>query len=216
MRQLASLLAEAGVDTHRFDYYATGDSGGNDAEGDLAGRRQDILTAVEELTSLSGATRVTLIGLRLGATLAAHASRGLARTIDGLVLWDPVTDGHAYVQELYALCRTQPIALKEPPPRPASEGGGFEILGFPLTQRIHAELQELSLGAIAQDIPCPIHVVISGPESECERVRAALAPASPVTIERIANRPIWLEDWPRNSGAVPVKILQQIVPWVAQ
>ncbi len=216
MRQLAILLAEAGIDSLRFDYYSTGDSAGDDAEGDLAGWRQDILTAAEELTSLAGVTRVTLVGLRLGATLAAQASRDLGKAVDGLVLWDPIVEGSAYIEELHAVCRAQPIAIKEPVSRPASLGGGFEILGFPLTGRIHAELQGLSLAAIAQGIPCPVHTVVSGSETACEQVRAALSPVSPLTIEQIENRPIWFEDWPRNSGVVPARILQQIVQWVAQ
>ena len=189
---------------------------GNDSEGDLTSRRQDILIAVEELTSLSGATRVTLVGLRLGATLAAQASRDLGKTIDGLVLWDPITDGSAYIQELYAMCRAQPVARKEPAPRPASAGGGVDILGFPLTERMHAELRDLSLGTIVQHVPCPLYAVTSGPPADFERVRAALGQVSPAAVERVENRPIWLEDWPRNTGEVPVKILQQIVPWVAR
>jgi pimeloyl-ACP methyl ester carboxylesterase len=215
MRQLAILLAEAGVDSLRFDYYATGDSAGNDAEGDLASWRQDILTAVEELTSLAGVTRVTLVGLRLGATLAAQASGDLGKTVDGLVLWDPVIEGPAYIDELHAICRAQPIAIREPVSRPTSVGGGFEILGFPLTGRIHSELQDLSLAAIAPRIPCPVHAVVSGPESACELVRTVLTPVSPPVVQRIENLPVWLEDWPRNSGVVPAKILQQIVQWVA-
>jgi pimeloyl-ACP methyl ester carboxylesterase len=215
MRQLAVLLAEAGIHSLRFDYTATGDSAGDDAEGDLAAWRQDILTAAEELTSLAGVTRLTLIGLRLGATLAAQASADLANTVDGLVLWDPITEGPAYAEELYALCRAQPIAIKEPVARPANVGGGFEILGFPLTARIQGELQGLSLAAIARGIPCPIRVIVSGPESKCELARAALKPASSVTVERIEALPVWIEDWPRHSGVVPVKILQQIVQWVA-
>lgn len=216
MRQLANLLAEAGVDSLRFDYYATGDSAGDDHEADLASMRKDILLAAEELISLSEATRVTLVGLRLGATLAAQTSVDLGKIVDGLVLWDPITDGSDYIQELYAVCRAQPIAVKEPAPRQASEGGGVEILGFPLTERIHAELRKLSLGAVAHDIPCPLQVIISGPETDRQRVQDALASASLTAIERIEHRPIWLEDWPRNSGEVPAKILQQIVPWVVR
>jgi uncharacterized protein len=216
MRQLASLLADAGIDSLRFDYYATGDSAGDDAEGDLAGWRQDILTAAEELTSLAGATRMTLVGLRLGATLAAQASADLAKTIDGLVVWDPIAAGPAYIEELYAICRAQPIAIKEPLARPASLGGGYEILGFPLTGRIKGELEGLSLAAIARDIPCPVHAVMSGSESSCELVRTALTPVSSLTIQRIESPPIWIEDWSRNSGFVPVKILQQIVQSIAQ
>jgi pimeloyl-ACP methyl ester carboxylesterase len=216
MRQLAILLAEAGIHSLRFDYYATGDSAGEDAEGDIAGWRQDILTAAEELTSLAGVTRITVVGLRLGATLAAQASADLARTIESLVLWDPITEGSGYIEELYAACRAQPIVIKEPVSRSTSYGGGFEILGFPLTTRIGRELEGLSLAAIARDIPCPVHAVVSGPELAVELSRAALKPVSSLAIEQIETPPIWFEDWPRNSGVVPVKILQQIVQWVAQ
>jgi pimeloyl-ACP methyl ester carboxylesterase len=216
MRQLAVLLAEAGVHSLRFDYYATGDSAGEDGEGDLACWRQDILTAAEELTSLAGVPRIAVAGLRLGATLAAQASADLGKTIDNLVLWDPITEGAAYIEELRAACRAQPIAIKEPVPRPPSLGGGLEVLGFPLTARIRGELEGLSLAAITPGIPCPVHALVSGPEATLERTRAALAPASSPTIAHIETPAIWFEDWPRNSGVVPVKVLQQIVQWVAQ
>ena len=158
---------------------------------------------------------MTLVGLRLGGTLAAQASVDLAKAVDGLVLWDPVTDGAAYIDEMYAICRAQPIAIKDPVARPTSLGGGVEILGFPLTERIHGELGDLSLAAIARDISCPVHTVVSGPESACRLVSAALKDAPSREVQRMESLPIWLEDWPRNSGFVPVKILQQIVQWIA-
>lgn len=214
MRQLAIRLAEAGIDSLRFDYYATGDSAGNDGEGDLAGWRKDILTAADELISLSGVTRVSLIGLRLGATLAAQAAADLRKKVDKLVLWDPVNAGPAYIDELFAVSRAQPIAIKEPVARPASVGGGHEILGFPLTQRIQSELQTLSLGAIVQGLPCQVRAVVSGLESSYEQTRVALAPVANAQVERMESLPIWFEDWPRNSGVVPAKTLQQIVQWI--
>ena len=216
MRHLAGLLADAGIDSLRFDYYATGDSAGDGIEGDLAGWRQDILTAAEELTSLAGVTRLSLVGLRLGATLAAKASVDLGKAVESLVLWDPVTDGRDYVKELYAVCRAQPIAIKEPVPRPESLGGGFEILGFPLTGRVHAELLDLSLAAIALEVRCPVHVIVWQSELAGQRAQKALDSVSSIAIERIEHLPIWLEDWPRSAGIVPVNVLQKIVQWVAQ
>ena len=215
MRQLAIRLAEAGVDSLRFDYYATGDSAGNDGDGDLAGWRKDILIAAEELTSLSGVTRVNLIGLRLGGALAAQATLDLRKKVDKLVLWDPITDGSAYMNELYSVCRAQPIAIKEPVARPASMGGGHEILGFPLTQRIQTELQALSLAEIVCEIPCQVRAVVSGLEASYEQTCAALASVPSAQVERMESLPIWFEDWPRNSGVVPAKTLQQIVQWIA-
>ena len=215
MRQLAILLAEAGVHSLRFDYTATGDSAGGDAEGDIVSWREDILTAAEELSNLAGVTRLSLVGLRLGATMAAHASVDLGKAVDSLVMWDPIVDGSAYADELFALCRAQPIAIKEPVPRPASIGGGFEILGFPLTARIQNQLNGLSLAALAPNITCPVHVVVSGPEAACDLAQKALQPVPSLTAERVEALPVWIEDWPRNSGVVPVKVLQQIVRWVA-
>lgn len=215
MRQLAMRLAEAGVDTLRFDYFATGDSAGADGEGSLEDWRKDILTAADELKSLSGATRLSLVGLRLGATLAAQASLGMRRSMDKLVLWDPVTDGDAYIDELYAVCHAQPIAVKGPIARSADAGGGFDILGFPLTRRMHDDLNGMSMQAIAAEIPCKICTVVSAGEASVQRVRSALIPAADAVVEQMDGLPIWFEDWPRNSGVVPAGTLQQIVQWVA-
>lgn len=215
MKQLSGLLAAAGVDSLRFDYYGAGDSSGDDIDGDLSGWRQDIVTAAEEVMNLANTTRVTIVGLRLGATLAAQASIDLGQAASGLVLWDPIVDGQAYVDELYGTCRVQPLPIKEPVPRPANLGGGFEVLGFPLTGRMHTDLKGLFLPAIAEKIQCPVHAVVSGSEQASELARAALESIPALTVERIEALPVWLEDWPRNSGVVPVKILQQIVQWIA-
>jgi uncharacterized protein len=215
LRQLAIRLAEAGVDTLRFDYFATGDSSGADGEGSLEDWRKDILMATDELRSLSGATRISLVGLRLGATLAAQASLGMRKVVDKLVLWDPITDGGEYIEELYAACRAPHLTIKEPIARSAEIGGGFDILGFPLTQRIHGELNNLSIQAIASDLPGKVRTLISNGEASAERARSALIAAPAAVVENMESLPIWFEDWPRNSGVVPARTLQQIVQWVA-
>lgn len=93
-RVLADRLAERGQDVLRFDYYGTGDSGGDDDELTLAGAATDARDAVVEALAVSGVRAVTLIGLRHGAAaalLAADATPG--RSVDRLVLWDPVITG---------------------------------------------------------------------------------------------------------------------------
>ena len=67
------MLAASGWDTLRFDYYGTGDSAGDLIEANLGGWEKDIEWAIEEARATSGANRVALIGLRLGANLAASA-----------------------------------------------------------------------------------------------------------------------------------------------
>jgi pimeloyl-ACP methyl ester carboxylesterase len=90
MRQLALKLSACGFHTLRFDYFGTGDSGGADSEADPAAAEADVESAIEGLKDIVGAARVALIGLRLGATLAARAAMRRKENIEALVLWDPI------------------------------------------------------------------------------------------------------------------------------
>lgn len=100
MRVLAKRLSAAGFDTLRFDYFGAGDSGGETTDAELNGWRDDIALAASELRQMSGTQRVTLVGLRLGGTLAAEVAPRLGKGIDKIVLWDPIVSGLAYVREL--------------------------------------------------------------------------------------------------------------------
>ncbi|CAH2808309.1 MAG: hypothetical protein PPHEESC_5953 [uncultured Paraburkholderia sp.] len=99
-RELADALAASGVAALRFDYPGTGDSSGNE-DNPLRWRAwlDSIKAAVALLREESGASRVTLCGLRLGATLAALAEQELGG-VDNLVLLMPVISGKAYIREL--------------------------------------------------------------------------------------------------------------------
>lgn len=213
MRRLSQLLAAAGTDALRFDYYATGDSAGGDAEGDLDGWRRDTMTAAEELISLSGTNRLTLVGLRLGGAVAAQTATELGPAVERLVLWDPVVEGSAYLDELREVNRAH-VATMGIWSSASSEIGGDEsaIHGFPLTARFRDQLAALSLGSIAARIRCPVHIVASTTVAACERMRNALSAAESVKIERIETPSVWVEDW-RNAGVLPTKTLRQIVDW---
>jgi uncharacterized protein len=90
MRQLAVKLSACGFHTLRFDYFGTGDSGGGDSEANPAAAETDVESAIEGLQDIVGAARVTLVGLRLGATLAARAAMRREENVEALVLWDPI------------------------------------------------------------------------------------------------------------------------------
>jgi pimeloyl-ACP methyl ester carboxylesterase len=90
MRQLAVKLSASGFHTLRFDYFGTGDSGGEDSEATPASAEADVESAIEGLQDIVGAARVALIGLRLGATLAARAAVRRKESVEALVLWDPI------------------------------------------------------------------------------------------------------------------------------
>lgn len=88
-RLLAQRLSALGAEVLRFDYYGTGDSGGQDEEFGMSGAVDDTIAAVAEARQIGGVRRVTLIGLREGAAPALLAA-ALAPGVDRLVLWDPV------------------------------------------------------------------------------------------------------------------------------
>ncbi|POR55964.1 serine aminopeptidase S33 family [Paraburkholderia eburnea] len=101
-RKLAERLAAAGLPTLRFDYPGTGDAAGmEDDPGRVEAWIESIGAAVRHLRAWTGVTRVALVGLRLGATLAAAAAQRHGN-IDDLVLLAPPVTGRRYIRELRA------------------------------------------------------------------------------------------------------------------
>lgn len=90
MRHLASKLASSGFQTLRFDYFGTGDSGGEESDSDEYGLQCDVRTAIETLKEIAQAPKVTLIGLRAGANIAAKAAISSPAEVERLILWDPI------------------------------------------------------------------------------------------------------------------------------
>jgi alpha/beta superfamily hydrolase len=205
MRQLAMQLNRAGVHVLRFDYFGTGDSGGDFTDGDLAGWQGDVDTAIEELKDATGATRVGLVGLRLGATLAA-AVAARREDVERLLLWDPIVDGEEYVRELWQ----EPSQARSPEPP-----GAREVLGFVLTEDMSRELRSLDLLELVPSFPTRTLVVASESLPSHVALQAALdsPPGGPLPMERIASPRAWLEEQNTGIGAVPVKMLQRIVEW---
>lgn len=201
-RLLATQLARAGIHVLRFDYYGTGDSGGDFAEGDLAGWRDDVETAVEELKEMVGAHQIGLAGLRLGGTLAASVA---ARRDDvhRLALWDPIVDGREYLRALAAL---------SPGTAP---GGALEVEGFVLPERLARELEAEALDALVPSLPARTLVVASDPAPLRGTVRSSLAehPGGAIVVEEIPGPRPWVEDQSSGIGAVPAALLQRVVEW---
>lgn len=102
LRHLADRIAAAGFVAMRFDYHGTGDSEGSDHEDQrLQTWLANVNDAVTYLQHEAGCDVVSLVGLRMGATLAAlHAE---THSVENLVLWEPVVKGRRYVRELTAL-----------------------------------------------------------------------------------------------------------------
>lgn len=141
LRNLAVQLSRAGFDVLRFDYFGVGDSAGTSEEARVARWHTDVAAAADELRSLSGARGISVIGVRLGATLAASAGQLQA---DHLILWDPIIDGRAWVRRLermhQALLGDLKYFLHARRERPNSG-----LLGFAFSPELRSDLSVLDL-----------------------------------------------------------------------
>jgi alpha-beta hydrolase superfamily lysophospholipase len=145
IRQLADGAAQSGIPTLRFDYDGTGNSAGHDLEPDrVAAWLQSVSLAADTLRDLTGLGRLCLLGIRLGATLAALAARG--RTdIAGLIAVAPIVTGRAYVRELRMLSRA--IDSKRNLTRSSNEDV-LETAGFLLSAQTQRSLGEIDLNQL--------------------------------------------------------------------
>jgi pimeloyl-ACP methyl ester carboxylesterase len=103
-RLLADQLAGAGYPTLRFDYPGTGDS--CEVDGPECGVlwQRSVQAAADWLRHATGAGRIVMIGLRIGATLATLAASSRDDVV-GLVLLEPVLRGKSYVSQLMVEAR---------------------------------------------------------------------------------------------------------------
>lgn len=144
LRHFADHLARQGFPTLRFDWNGTGDSPDADEDPNrvqtwLANIRQAATWMREQL----GCTKVSLFGLRLGATLAAASSAEI--DVENLILWAPIQKGRTYVREMKALSLTSD-APKRPTATPSAD---IEAAGFYLTEQTANELGTIDLGSVS-------------------------------------------------------------------
>ncbi len=147
LRQAAAVLARSGFDVLRFDWFGVGDSFGELSEASVARWRQDLTTAAAELRAATGARRISAVGLRFGATIAATSSDLLR--LSALVLWDPVVDGAEYVggqrqmtKDLLADRKRFWFPAGTKPQRPT------ELVGFDLGAPLQADIERTALNRL--------------------------------------------------------------------
>jgi len=154
LMHLAAASAAAGIPTLRFDYAGSGDSCGDEFEPErLSAWVRSIHQAADQLKSASGLQRICMVGIRLGATLAALAA--VERDdVDGLIAVAPVVRGRDYIRELRIL--GQATATESSKSRTGDEL--LESAGFVLTRETVQALQAVNLRTLTK-APAP-HVLI--------------------------------------------------------
>jgi len=102
LRDLAHRLARSGWAALRVDYTGTGDSAGTWTDAGLVAEWQRGIRGAIDYARQLGAPRIGVVGLRVGATLAA-AELAVGGGVDDVVLWDPCATGRAFLREQRAL-----------------------------------------------------------------------------------------------------------------
>ncbi len=207
----AELLAAAGFPVLRFDYSGTGDAPGSDEDpARVAAWIASVHAAVEAARRTSGAPRVALAGLQMGATLAAHAAA--ERTdVEALVAWGPLVTGRAYVRQLRAYRLLNAVSAD---PRGTPTAADEEAAGYRLTRSTVGELEALDLRALSRP-PAP-RVLLLSREGEPDEALAGAWRQRGARLTLEAGRG-WQEmmQQPRKS-VVPEGVLGRTAAFLAE
>jgi exosortase A-associated hydrolase 2 len=141
----AQSLAQAGFIVLRFHYRGCGDSEGEFEEFTLGDWRQDVHAALD---FLSDRAPLSLLGLRLGATLAAQVAEE-RDDVQRLILWEPILNGRSYVSQNLLRKRLRAALTNtsdtQEARRETQDGADFD--GYLITSRLQTDLNALDLHA---------------------------------------------------------------------
>lgn len=137
-------LAVHNISSFRFDVKGAGDSDGELCESTIETQIEDTLDAISYFKNSSGVDTVVLIGLRLGASIAALTAER-DDSITGLVLLSPISKGASYWRELLRTKQFASIALNQAATKSSELMQRLESTG-----EIEIEAQMLSLDFVNQ------------------------------------------------------------------
>jgi uncharacterized protein len=221
LRVLAERLARAGFHVMRFDYLGTGDSDGADDEGDFRNWTDDVLCANNEAQRLSGNSRCSWFGLRLGASLAMSAWAACEQTSgppEQLVLWDPVVNGSDYLSELAHAHAAELKSVHANPHKRYSTDeilGETEVLGFPVKPALREQLLTFSPNtwAVSAVMKTTKIQLITGPGAQNTVALAQHLSTAGCQVHQhtISTHIVWASGEAMNTAIVPTQAMQAIV-----
>jgi exosortase A-associated hydrolase 2 len=192
-RRMAALqarrLAALGCAVLQIDLYGCGDSSGIFADATWEMWKRDVQAALAWLGQrVSG--RLSLWGLRLGATLAADVARDAGHRIERLLLWQPVGSGEQHLTQFLRL-RLAAEMLAEGSAQAGvrglreqlSQGVTLEIAGY----QLHPSLAEAIDALVLADLVPAVERV------DCIEVTAQTEPKVSPATQRV------LDAWRRTG-----------------
>ena len=204
MTGLARFFCRLGYHVLRFDYRGCGDSEGEFEEANLTTRTEDIKKAILILQQASNAPKVTLLGLRLGATLAALVATK-DPGVESLILWEPIVNVRAYFLQFL---RMQVMAdnllegriskTRESMLRTLKDGNSVEILCFMLSPKCFEEFTAVDMLIQVSGFQGSTLIVNMSRQKRNRKDLQALFQAysetdRPVQMLEVPERPFWID-----------------------
>jgi alpha-beta hydrolase superfamily lysophospholipase len=205
-RTLADRLAAAGLVVLRFDYDGTGDSAGDGDDPDRVASWLGSIRAALELIRSLGTGRTSVVGMRIGATLAAESLSSEMALVDDLVLWDPCASGRSFLREQSALWA---IALGAR----SHNDGSIETPGLVFQKETVADLSPLAIadgiGPLADGVLLLTRASRKGNRQMNERLEMPHVEHVEVTGQEE------LVDVEPGDSTVPDRTLEIITDWLS-
>lgn len=206
VRALSRDLNKLGVATIRFDYVGTGNSAGNFGDSQVATWLDGVRRANQVLLD-AGVETTVLVGLRLGANLAARASSGLSG-LAGLVLWDPYKDGSSFLREQRAM-----LSFGSSDPGRSSMGTSTETAGYVYPDALASQVK--SIGLSAKDLAA-VPTLLLGRRRVADSFRRAAGHSSDCEVKILDEDAEGRMLAPSVSASrVPKDTVAQITDWIA-
>ena len=198
---LAQKAGENGFPCLRFDYRDTGNSSG-DGSFQYGKLREDIHDAICELKDLADVSSVTLIGLRLGASLAYEVACS-RDDVKELVLWDPILYGHHY---LWAMAQKMAKAGLLTSSECADE---VYFNGYPYSNKFRSDLAKMDLFSYSAP-ELEKCTLISTDGCQLEKFKQHLESFAPCHLIKFNLCFDWLKLDDGGNLIMPSKVLQSI------
>ncbi len=214
-RQVALALGRAGFHSLRFDWSGVGDSSGDLATATLARFTDDAAEAAQELRDATGVRKVSLVGLRLGATVAALAAARIKPSC--LVLWDPVLSGAAHLSELRSLHAELLSGSRRFWREAHRDPGPTELVGFDFGQALLSDIAKIEMASVIGFPKARVCVLGSSPCAEQEALLGALRGRKlEVELHATALRAEWASASEVETLLLPADALRTLTDYLVR